>query len=68
MKVSLRLANVFISEIDRSGLVTIKFREPVYLINDGTRIEPQLLTVSYLKNSEEDVKLTKWELVNYKET
>jgi hypothetical protein len=38
------------------------------MVNEGAKIDPGLLTVAYLKNSEEDVHMTKWELVGYSET
>ena len=47
MKVRVRHALVSIYEIERSGLVTIKFKEPVYRVNEGTQIAPELLSVAY---------------------
>jgi hypothetical protein len=42
-------------------------KEPVNLISEGTKIDPTLLSVTFLKNSEEDVRMTKWEVLSYSE-
>jgi hypothetical protein len=68
MKVSLRFADIKISDVSRNSLVTLKMSEPVRQVNEGTKIEPELLQVEYIKNSEEVVQMTKWELVGYSET
>ena len=68
MKVSLRFASITISEVSRNSLVTLKMSEKVNLVNEGRSIDPRLLSVAYLKNSEENVRMTKWELVSYSET
>jgi hypothetical protein len=54
-----------ISEVDESGLVSIKIKESVYQVNDGASIDPGLLSVEFLKKSEESVLMTKWELISY---
>ena len=68
MKVSLRFASIKISDVSRNSLVTLKMSEEVNLVNKGRSIDPGLLSVAYLKNSEETVRMTKWELVSYTET
>ncbi len=47
--------------------MTIKMKEPVNLIDQGNKIDPALLSVDFLKNSEEEVRMTKWEVLSYSE-
>jgi hypothetical protein len=47
--------------------LTIEMKEPVNLIDVGNKIDPALLSVDYLKNSEEDVRMTNWEVLSYSE-
>lgn len=68
MKVSIRYAAANISQVDQSGLVTLKIKESVYRVNEGASIDPGLLSVNFFKKSEESVLMTKWELVSYSET
>ena len=42
-------------------------KEPVNLLDQGNKIDPALLSVEYLKNSEENVSMTKWEVLSYSE-
>jgi len=42
-------------------------KEPVNLIDQRNKIDPALLTVDFLKNSEEEVRMTKWEVLSYSE-
>jgi hypothetical protein len=42
-------------------------KEPVKLIDQGNKIDPALLSLDYLKNSEENVSMTKWEVLSYSE-
>jgi hypothetical protein len=42
-------------------------KEPVNLIDQRNKIDPALLSVNFLKNSEEEVRMTKWEVLSYSE-
>ena len=46
-----------ISDITKAGLLTIKAKEPVIQINQGKRIDKNLLSLQFEKRSTEDIKL-----------
>lgn len=51
-----------------SGQVTLRTNEPVNLVNEGRKIDADLLGLQYFKQSTEEVELIAWELVEYEET
>jgi hypothetical protein len=54
-----------ISDITRGGLVTLTTDEPVALLNEGKSIDPELLSLTYIKQSNENVTLESWRLISY---
>ena len=67
-KVSWRFAEVEITSISLTGLLTLETIEDINLVNGGDKINPDMLSVTFEKHSEEDITLDKWELVHYDKT
>ena len=44
-RVELRLAEFYIKEIDQAGKMTLRFREKVNLMNEGKRIDPDMMNI-----------------------
>ena len=42
--------------------------EEVQLTNEGKKIDDDLLSIEYIKNSNEDLKMTGWDLISYTKT
>ena len=64
-KLTLRFVECEISEISKAGLITIKAREPVIQVNQGNKIDKDLLDLLFVKGSPDyDVKLDSWKVAN----
>jgi hypothetical protein len=61
----MRFAKVSISEISSNGLITLKMDEQVHLVNEGKFVNTDMLWLAYVKNSEEPVEMTKFEVLKY---
>jgi hypothetical protein len=64
-RLELRLAEFYIKEINQAGRMTIRFREEVNLMNEGKRIDPDMMTISFNKVSDEVFKFEGWEMISY---
>ena len=42
--------------------------EEVNLMNEGKKIDDDMLAIAFIKNSDEDLKMTGWELLSYTKT
>ena len=67
-RVELRFAEVYFKDIDQSGKLTLQIMEEVQLTNEGKKIDDDLLSIEYIKNSNEDLKMTGWYLISYTNT
>ena len=67
-RVELRFAEVYFKDIDQSGKLTLQIMEEVQLTNEGKKIDDDMLSIAYIKNSNEDLKMTGWDLISYTKT
>jgi len=42
--------------------------EEVQLTNEGKKIDDDMLSIAYIKNSNEDLNMTGWDLISYTKT
>lgn len=59
---------MYLKDIDQSGKLTLQIMEEVQLTNEGKKIDDDWLSIEYIKNSNEDLKMTGWDLVSYTKT
>jgi hypothetical protein len=59
---------VYFKDIDQSGKLTLQIMEEVQLTNEGKKIDDDMLSIAYIKNSNEDLNMTGWDLVSYTKT
>ena len=67
-RVELRFAEVYFKDIDQSGKLTLQIMEEVQLTNEGKKIDDDMLSIEFVKNSNEDLKMTGWYLISYTKT
>ena len=67
-RVELRFAEVYFKDIDQSGKLTLQIMEEVQLTNEGKKIDDDMLSIAYIKNSNEDLNMTGWDLISYTKT
>jgi len=67
-RVKLRYASAKITDISQSGLITLITNEPVVLVNNGDFINPDLLDLKFIKQSNEDVQMVSWNQTKYEKT
>lgn len=67
-RVELRFAECELKPIDESGKLTIQIHERVNLMNEGSRIDADMMSLDFILNSEEVVSFEGWDLVSYVET
>jgi len=67
-RLDLRFAKAEIYSIDSTGLMTIKITEPVELMNNGQSIDPDMMKLHFVQNSEETGLSMTWDLVKYNQT
>ena len=67
-KVELRFAKVYLQSLDASGKLLLQMMEEVSLTNEGTKIDPDMLSIDFLKHSDEDLQMTGWDLLRYTKT
>jgi hypothetical protein len=46
----------------------LQMMEEVNLTNEGQKIDADMLSITFHKNSDEDLKMTGWDLVSYTKT
>ena len=59
---------MYFKEIDQSGKLTLQIMEEVQLTNEGKKIDDDMLSIAYIKNSNEDLNMTGWDLISYTKT
>lgn len=67
----MRFAKVEINEltgITSNGVITLKIYEPVQLVNEWKYINPDMLDLDFIKNSDQAVSMTGFDLIKYEET